>query len=87
MASIKREGVLQQFPEVDQLTMSQLRAFVSEVSPYIEAQMQMNDEEKAKSKREMAEALRENWLGTYMYYYYCGNVGKPQQEEKGHGVN
>ena len=87
VASIKREGVLQQFPEVDQLTMSQLRAFVSEVSPYIEAQMQMNDEEKAKSKREMAEALRENWLGTYMYYYYCGNVGKPQQEEKGHGVN
>lgn len=87
VASIKRDGLLQQYPEVNQLTMNQLRAFVSEVSPYIEAQMKMNEEEKTQSKREMAEALRANWLGTYMYYYYCGNVGTQQQEEKGHGVN
>ncbi len=87
VASMKREGLLREFPEVNDMVIGELRAFVAEAAPYIEAQGKMAEADRLAAKREMAEALRENWLGTYMYYYYCGNMGATQQQEQGHGVN
>lgn len=87
IASLKREGLLQHFPEVTPMVMNQIEAFVTEVAPYFQAQQSMNEEQKAASRLEAAEKLRKDWLGTYMYYYYCGNMAQQQDQAEGAGVN
>lgn len=87
IASLKREGLLQHFPEVTPMVMSQIEAFVTEVAPYFQAQLSMNEKEKAASRQEVSEKLRKDWLGSYMYYYYCGNMAQQQAQAQGAGVN
>lgn len=87
IASLKREGLLQHFPEVTPMVMSQIEAFVTEIAPYFQAQQSMNEEEKAASRKEISEKFRKDWLGSYMYYYYCGNMAQHQEQAKGAGVN
>lgn len=88
IASVRREGLRERFPECNDMVMSELRAFIQAASPYLEAlNAASTDEAKLSARREMATALREDWLGSYFYYYYCGNMAVPQQEVQSHGVN
>lgn len=67
LAAFRDPSVLDRFPEVDELTRSQVAAFLKAAVPYKD------------NFAEMAKALRKEWLGTYMYYYYCGNLTAPTQ--------
>lgn len=87
IASVKREAVAREFPEINGLVSNQFQAFLTDALPYIQAQEGVGAAEKERARKEMAAALRDNWLGTYMYYYYCGNLDAPQKHEKGDGVN
>ena len=40
---------------------NEVKAFLMEAKPYI------------KDRYELRKNLKENWLGSYMYYYYCEN--------------
>ena len=59
--SMTHEEVKQVFPEVcnDRMLQTNFHAFVAEAKPYL------------KDKAELRKRLKENWLGTYYYYYYC----------------
>ena len=59
--SLKMPGLLQQFPQVGQFVMSEISAFINEARPY------------AKDRLKLREEMKKNWLGTYVYYYYCEN--------------
>ena len=48
----------------------------------------VDDETKVKNNKEMRDALKDTWLGTYYYYYFCENNNPNQvQKPKGDGVN
>lgn len=90
VASLNREGLLDQYPSVkaNTMLMSQLTGFVSDAKPFLDRQKSAkDDDEKNAIRNEMAEALRENWLGTYYYYYYCGNIDQTVKKVESHGVN
>lgn len=90
IASLNREGLLDKYPSVkaNTMLMSQLSSFVTDARPYLDRQKQAkDDEEKNAIRNEMAEALRDNWLGTYYYYYYCGNIEQTVKKVESHGVN
>ena len=78
IAAFRRPELLAQYPEVDALTRSEVAAFLQAAIPF------------RGKPEEMAKALRKDWLGTYMYYYYCGNIAAPTTsdapQEKG-GIN
>lgn len=59
--SLKMPGLLQQFPQVGQFVMSEISAFINEARPY------------AKDRLKLRSEMKKNWLGTYVYYYYCEN--------------
>lgn len=67
LAAFRDPSVLSRFPEVDEMTRGQVAAFLQAAVPYRD------------NYAEMAKALRNDWLGTYMYYYYCGNLTAPTQ--------
>lgn len=87
VASVKRQGLLEHFPEVTEMVQQQMRSFVLEATPYLERLNHLPEAEKAALRREMADALREQWLGTYFYYYFCGNLVEAKGQAQGHGVN
>lgn len=90
VASLNREGLLDKYPscKANMALMSSLRSFVSDAKPFLDRQKQAaNDDEKNEIRAEMAEALRENWLGSYYYYYYCGNIDQTVKKTESHGVN
>ena len=87
VASVKREGLLEYFPEVNELVQSDFQAFVQDAAPFLTGREAMTPEQLDRSRREMAEALRERWLGTYMYYYYCGNLAPAETSTERHQVN
>lgn len=75
--SIKHPEVLKAFP-VSRFAQSELQAFLTDAAPYVKG-----------DKEELAEKLREQWLGSYMYYYYCENndsIATGKGAKKG-GVN
>lgn len=61
IASLKQPELLQMFPEIRQFVQSQLTSFLLDAKPYI------NDREALREK------LKDNWLGSYQYYYYTEN--------------
>ena len=69
--SMKNDEVKKVFPEVcnDQVLASSFQAFVSQARPFL------------KDKAELRKQLKENWLGSYFYYYYCEN-NEPYQVRK-----
>lgn len=90
VASLNREGLLDQYPAVkaNAMLMPELQRFVSDAKPFLDRQKTVStDEEKNDIRTEMAEALRENWLGSYYYYYYCGNIDQTAKKVESHGVN
>lgn len=90
VASLKRDGLLDQYPSVksNQMLLPELQRFVADAQPYLQRQKSAaNDEEKDAIRKEMAEGLRDSWLGTYYYYYYCGNIDQTVKKTESHGVN
>lgn len=75
--ALKHPEALQAFP-INRYVQGELQAFLTDAAPYVKA-----------DKSELREALKEQWLGTYMYYYYCENndsIATGKANQKG-GVN
>lgn len=90
IASLNREGLLDSYPQVkaNTMLMAELQRFVADAQPYTSRQRAAaSDEEKNAIRAEMAEALRDQWLGSYYYYYYCGNIDQTVKQTQSHGVN
>lgn len=90
IASLNREGLLDQYPQVkgNAMLQAEFRNFLAEAQPFLARKKELQDEEAKKAlQHEMSEALRENWLGTYYYYYYCGNIEQTVKKTESHGVN
>lgn len=90
IASLNRQGLLDQYPQVksNAMLMPELQRFVTDAKPFLDRQKAAaNDEEKNAIRTEMAEALRDSWLGSYYYYYYCGNIDQTTKQAESHGVN
>ncbi|MBO5698900.1 MAG: hypothetical protein J6R79_02715 [Bacteroidaceae bacterium] len=77
--SITLKDVAQAFPDItkDRLLLTQFQNFVKEAQPYLD------------DKPKLREVMKEKWLGTYFYYYYCenNNPNQVRQEQKSIGVN
>ena len=69
IASLKRDGLMQQYPEISPYVQETVKSFIMEAKPY------------AKDKPLLREKMKEKWLGTYMYYYYCENNETNQQKQ------
>lgn len=69
--SIKHGGAdfLKQFPGISPMTEQTIAAFSREVAPIM------------KDKEAMRNNLKKDWLGSYVYYYYCEN-NNPEQVRK-----
>lgn len=90
IASLNREGLLDNYPQVkaNGMLMTELTRFINDSRPFLDRQREAADD-KAKDavRKEMAEALRADWLGSYYYYYYCGNIDQTVKKTESHGVN
>lgn len=91
IASLRRPGLLEKFPQVNSqssMLMPDLQDFIADAKPYLEKKKSAKSEEETKAlQSEMADGLRDKWLGTYYYYYYCGNLNQTVKKTEGHGVN
>ncbi len=90
-------GVAQEYQAVVQKHTGSLRAFLTAATPLIKERQAesagKSQEEQQRIKAaynvKMREALKDDWMGTYFYYYYCENNNPDQvrkAENKG-GVN
>lgn len=69
------QQVLDRF-KIGQYVPSDFKAFVTDAAPLL------------KDKKALREQLKERWLGTYFYYYYCENNEQNQADSRqGDGVN
>ncbi len=66
IAALKRDGLLKQFPGINPFVEDKLRSFFRDAKPY------------SKDKKALRKEMKEKWLGTYIYYYYCEN-NEPHQ--------
>ena len=98
IASLKRPGLLENFPQVMQnpVVESEVKSFLMDAAPLSEERKAaiagVTDSLQLKQLGEeydekMADALQERWLGTYMYYYYCGNLKQAKDRKTESGVN
>lgn len=92
VASVNRDGLIDKYPQVKSalgFLQPDFRAFIADASPFLQKKKaSAGDEATTKAiQDEMAEALREKWLGSYYYYYYCGNLNQTVSKTEGHGVN
>jgi len=76
IAALKQPELLNQYPEVNSFVQNEVQAFLRDAAPY------------SKDKKKLRSELKEKWLGSYMYYYYCENNEQHQTKPvKGSGVN
>lgn len=80
LASFKRPGLLDRFKGINEFTKSDVQRFIQSIQGY---KATMSQEE----KEEMADRLYEDWVGTYMYYYYFGNLNQTVQRKAETAVN
>lgn len=86
LAAVSNPAMRQAFPDIVQSQQPQLNAFLVEAAPIIRertaAMAGKSEKEQADIKldynRRLRKELRENWLGSYFYYYYCEN-NEPNQ--------
>lgn len=76
IASLTKPDLLKSF-NIDSSVIQSVKAFSQDASPF------MNDDDKSKA----ADALRDAWKGSYMYYYFCGNINSSKDETDEVGVN
>lgn len=80
IASFKRPGLLDRFPGIDKFVMGQVQSFAQQAVPLAE--------DKSEEGRElMRKTLKPDWCGSYMYYYYCGNLNQTAQRKTETAVN
>lgn len=92
VASLNRPGLIENYPQVQSsysLLQQDFKLFLADATPFIERKKAVKGDEEATKviQNEMAEALRDNWLGSYYYYYYCGNLNQTVSKTESHGVN
>lgn len=80
IASFKRPGLLSRYPGIDNFMLQEVQNFVTIAAPL----MQDKSEE---GQRKMKETLKKDWSGSYMYYYYCGNLNQTVQRKTETAVN
>lgn len=76
IASLTNKTVLNSF-SIDSSVVQEVNSFAQDASPYM----------KEKDRQKAAEALRDKWKGTYMYYYFCGNLNTNKDNVDDSGVN
>lgn len=59
--ALRDQSLLKHFPQVNQYVMSEISSFLTDARPY------------AKDRLKLRSELKEQWLGTYVYYYYTEN--------------
>ncbi|MBP3227733.1 MAG: hypothetical protein J6M53_02990 [Bacteroidaceae bacterium] len=70
------ENFLKRYPGISPMVQQTIAAFSRDVAPI------------AKDKEAMRRELRDQWLGTYVYYYYCENNNPEQvRKQESAGVN
>lgn len=74
IAGMKDPKVANQFPEISTYMQQQVKTFLYTAKPF------------SSDRIELRKKLKDEWLGTYMYYYYCEN-NDPEQviKETGNG--
>lgn len=88
IASFRRPGLLERFPGIDQYIQSEVVNFANEAKPFADKKAKATTEdEKKEASQEMKQALSERWKGSYMYYYYCGNLNQTAQKKTETAVN
>lgn len=80
IASFKRPGLLDRFPGIDKFVQNEVQNFAVEAAP-------LSKDKSEEGKALMRKTLVENWKGTYMYYYYCGNLNQTVQRKTETAVN
>lgn len=78
--ALKNPNILKKFPQVNRFVTNEITSFLLDAKPYVNDRLKVRHE------------LRDNWLGTYVYYYYTENndpdqVRKPENNEEKAGVN
>lgn len=85
----KNPQVAQVFPEIVRMNQPMLVSFFSVAKPIIDRRKADSAGKSAKEQEEiktkynaiLREELKEEWLGTYFYYYYCENNDPSQTSE------
>lgn len=80
IASFKRPGLLDRFPGIDKFVQNEVQNFAIEAAP-------LSKDKSEEGKELMRKTLVDNWKGTYMYYYYCGNLNQTVQRKTETAVN
>lgn len=80
LASMRRPGLLDRFPGISDFVKGEVNSFLIEAREY-------SADKSEEGKARMADALYEKWIGTYMYYYYCGNLNQTVKKKEETSVN
>ena len=80
IASFKRPGLLDHFKDISTYVQNEVVNFATVAAP-------LSKDKSEKGKKAMREALVKDWKGTYMFYYYCGNLNQTAQKETKTQVN
>lgn len=80
IASFKRPGLLDRFPGINEFAKQEVQRFVGDAAPLV-------DDKSEEGRKKMKETLEKDWRGSYMYYYYCGNLKQTVQRKTETAVN
>lgn len=80
LASLRRPGLLERFPGITDFVKNEVNSFLTDARAY-------NQDKSDEGKAKMAKALFDKWIGSYMYYYYCGNLNQTVKKKEETSVN
>ena len=80
IASFKRPGLLDNFKGISTYVQNEVVNFATIAAP-------LSKDKSEKGKEAMRKALVKDWKGTYMFYYYCGNLNQTAQKQTQTNVN
>lgn len=80
IASFKRPGLLDNFKGISPYVQNEVVNFAAIAAP-------LSKDKSEKGKEAMRQALVKDWKGTYMFYYYCGNLNQTVQKQTQTNVN
>lgn len=80
LASLRREGLLDRFPSISTMVKNEVQQFLMAARP-------LTQDKTKDGKEVMKRELINDWLGSYMYYYYCGNLNQTVQRKAETAVN
>lgn len=80
IASFKRPGLLKNFPNISDFVQNEVINFAQQAAP-------LSKDKSDEGKKTMRDALVNDWKGSYMFYYYCGNLNQTAQKKTETAVN